>query len=151
MRERLGELHLGDAATRPGPGPSATGWPPLGWTLALVEIGTGGQVGTLLGDVPWIRAGAVEAGDDTAPSDATLLARARRAREAAGAEVGLAVHASRGTDDTAVSIAVVTPTTETLEHRTAFLGGANGRIRAALAAAAVLLASLDLPPGSAKP
>ena len=39
------------------------------------------------------------------------------------AEVGLAVHASRGTDDTAVTIAVVTPAGEVVEHRTAFLGG----------------------------
>ena len=123
----------------------------LGWTVALVEIGTGGQVGTLVGDVAWIRAATVEAGDDTVPGDAELLVRARHARDEAGAEVGFTVHASRGTDDTAVSIAVVTPTTETLEHRTAFLGGANGRIRAALAAAAVVLASLDLPPGSVKP
>jgi len=123
----------------------------LGWTVALVEIGTGGQVGTLVGDVAWIRAATVEAGDDTVPGHAELLVRARHARDEAGAEVGFTVHASRGTDDTAVSIAVVTPTTETLEHRTAFLGGANGRSRAALAAAAVVLASLDLPPGSVKP
>ena len=132
----------------------------LGWTVAIVEIGTGGQVGTLLGDAAWIRA-ATTLGSETAspddpgpaphPSDDALLAQARQAREAVGAEVGLAVHASRGTDDTAVSIAVVTPDGETVEHRTAFLGGANGRIRAALAAAAVLLASLDLPRGAPKP
>ena len=94
---------------------------------------------------------AAETGSGDTPSDDALLARARQARAAGDAQVGLAVHASRGTDDTAVSIAVVTPTKDVVEHRTAFLGGANGRIRAALAAAAVLLASLDLPPGSAKP
>jgi nicotinamide-nucleotide amidase len=27
----------------------------LGWTLAAVEIGTGGSFGTLLGDAPWVR------------------------------------------------------------------------------------------------
>ena len=27
----------------------------LGWTLAVVEIGTGGSLGALLGDEPWLR------------------------------------------------------------------------------------------------
>jgi nicotinamide-nucleotide amidase len=123
----------------------------LGWTLAVFEIDTGGQVAALIGDVDWVRASTAVAGDGTDPTDADLLARARHARDGAGADVGLAVHATRGTDDTAVSIAVATPTAETVEHRMAFLGGSNGRIRAALAAAAVLLASLDLPPGPANP
>jgi hypothetical protein len=50
-----------------------------------------------------------------------------------------------------VTIAVVTPAREVVEHRTAFLGGASGRIRAALAAAAVLRASIDLPAEPANP
>jgi competence/damage-inducible protein CinA-like protein len=150
VRERLGSYiwAIGDTTWAGAIGDRLAA---LGWTVAIVEIGTGGQVGALFGDVDWVRAGTVEAGAETAPSDADLAERARRARDAAGAEVGVAIHASRGTDDTAVTIAVVTPTAETVEHRTAFLGGANGRSRAALAAAAVLLASLDLPPGSAKP
>lgn len=123
----------------------------LGWTVAVIEIGTGGQVGALFGDVPWLRACTGVASDDTRPSDDELLERTRRARDDAGAEVGLAVHAGSRADDTAVSIAVVTPAVELVDHRTAFLGGANGRIRAALVAADVLRSSLDLPPSGSKP
>jgi nicotinamide-nucleotide amidase len=123
----------------------------LGWTVAVIEIGTGGQVGALFGDVPWVRTCTGVAAEDATPTDDELLERARQTRDDAGSDVGLAVHAGSRADDTAVSIAVVTPAGETVDHRTAFLGGANGRIRAALAAAAVLRAALDLPPGGAKP
>ena len=65
----------------------------LGWTLAVVEIGTGGQVGTLLGDVAMDpRLDDPSAGDDAdARRRRRLIPRARRARDEAGAEVGLAV------------------------------------------------------------
>jgi nicotinamide-nucleotide amidase len=123
----------------------------LGWRLAVVEIGTGGQVGTLLGDVEWlvfaesiaadVQAARGQAGHGDPDEDA-LLAAARRAREESGAEVGLAVRAHERRGDTAVSVAVVTPEGEHRERRLAFQGGRLGRTRAALNAAGVLLARL---------
>ncbi len=117
----------------------------LGWTLAIEEIGTGGQVGALFGDVPWIRLVVARAAEPGRPSEADLRARAAAARDAGGADVGLAVHVADGGDDAIASVAVGTPRSTTFERRTMFLGGANGRTRAALAAAAILLASLALP------
>jgi nicotinamide-nucleotide amidase len=138
----------------------------LGWTMAAVEIGTGASLGTLLGDVPWVRfieaisadapaaaahhigadadgaADADAAGDDV-PDD--LVVFARRARELGGAEVGLAVHARPRVGDTAVSVAISMPHGERRLRRVVFLTGPMGRSRAALAAAAVLLETLRTP------
>jgi nicotinamide-nucleotide amidase len=114
----------------------------LGWRLATCEIGLRGALVTLLGDVEWVvRAEVVPAtsGDTTA---AALVAEARRIRDAARAEVGLAVRVRERGGDTAVSIAVVSPAGEHHERRMAFLGGHHGRTRAALLAAAVLLGAL---------
>jgi competence/damage-inducible protein CinA-like protein len=124
----------------------------LGWTLAVVEIGTGGSVGGLFGDAAWIRFdeaiaaqapaaaahGASDDEDDEASSHG-LMAYARRARELGGSEVGLAVRARARAGDTAVSVAVVTPSGERHVTRVVFLAGPIGRSRAALTAAAVLL------------
>ncbi len=125
----------------------------LGWRLAVVEIGTGGQVGALLGDVDWLvfdesttaDGGVAQPDADQgvdADADDTTIAHARRARERSGAQVGLAVRTRERDGDTAVSIAVATPEREHVERRLAFLGGRLGRTRAALVAAAVLLATL---------
>jgi nicotinamide-nucleotide amidase len=127
----------------------------LGWTLATVEIGTGGSLAALVGDAPWVRfdesialdAPAASAhgtadphGEEEAADD--LIRLARRARELGGAEVGLAVRARPRTGDTAVSIAVVTPNGERRVRRLVFLMGPMGRSRVALAAAAALLETL---------
>ena len=124
----------------------------LGWTLGVVEIGTGASVGSLLGDVPWLRfdesialgapAGSArgEANDDEPSDDLTHFAQ--RARELGGADVGLAIRARPRTGDTAVSIAIVTPTGGRRVRRVVFLTGPMGRSRAALAAATVLLETL---------
>jgi hypothetical protein len=113
----------------------------LGWRLAIVEIGTGGQVAALLGDVEWL-ALAESFGPATPVARAqgrdALPRHARRAMEAAGVDVGLAVEARPRGADTAVSIAIVTPRGERRERRLAFLGGRLGRSRAALTTAAVL-------------
>jgi nicotinamide-nucleotide amidase len=131
----------------------------LGWTLAVVEIGTGGSLMALFGDAPWVRFdesispdapaatahGHEEEPDDDVPDD--LVRFAHRARELGGAEVGLAVRARPRTGDTAVSIAISTPTGERRVRRVVFLTGPMGRSRAALAAGAVLLETLrDVPP-----
>ncbi len=130
----------------------------LGWTMAIVEIGTGGSLNALLGDAPWIRfdesiaADAPAAGahglatDDTGNDDADdpddLERYALRARELGGADVGLAVRARPRTGDTAVSIAISTPHGSRRVRRSVFLTGPMGRSRSALTAAASLLEAL---------
>jgi nicotinamide-nucleotide amidase len=113
----------------------------LGWRLALVELGTRGQVTGLLGDVDWL-ALAESRLDDDAAGDATLTDLAREIRGRAGVEVGLAVRARARGADTAVTVAVMTPDSEHRETRRAFLGGSHGRTRAALIAASVLFVAL---------
>ena len=112
-----------------------------GWRLALVELGTRGQVISLFGDVDWLALAEArpEPRDD---GDASLTDIARAIRERAGVEVGLAVRARERGGDTAVTVAVVVPGSEHRETRRAFLGGSHGRTRAALTAAGVLYAVL---------
>ena len=113
-----------------------------GWRLALVELGTRGQVTTLFGDVDWLAHAEARPDDHADEEDATLTDLARRIRQQAGVEVGLAVRARERGGDTAVSVAVVTPGSEHRETRRAFLGGSHGRTRAALTAASVLFIGL---------
>ena len=118
-----------------------------GWTLSTVEIGTGGTVATLLGGLTAVtrtesRAAApVGSPTDEDPRD-EVAALADAARSAGAADVGMAVRIAPRGDDTAVSVAVVTPAGVHRERRLAFLGGSLGASRAALAAASVLLAVL---------
>jgi nicotinamide-nucleotide amidase len=123
----------------------------LGWTLAVVEIGTGGSLNALFGDAPWVRfdesisleAPAAAHGDDDADEASDDLIRfAQRARQLGGADVGLAVRARPRTGDTAVSIAIVTAAGERRVRRVVFLTGPMGRSRVALTAAAALLETL---------
>lgn len=124
----------------------------LGWTIAIVEIGTGGSLNGLLGDTAWVRfdetidpeAPAASAHgastDDDGHDDSDDLERfAARARQLGGAEVGIAVRARPRTGDTAVSIAISTPHGDRRVRRSVFLTGPMGRSRAALTAAAALL------------
>lgn len=116
-----------------------------GWRVAVVEIGTGGQVAGLLGDVPWLAIDESIAPDGPAagPDEvATDLAHARRAMTAGGADVGLVVRTHDRRGDLAVRIVVVSGEDEHVERRLAFLSGRQGRSRAALHAAAVLRARL---------
>ena len=157
--ERVGE-HVWATGTTTWSEALGTRLDELGWTLAAVEIGTGGSLMALLGDAPWVRfdesiaadAPAATAHDDPSPeadSDPAaddvpdgLVRFARRARELGGADVGLAVRARPRTGDTAVAIAIVTPSRERRISRVVFLTGPMGRSRVALAAAAVLLETL---------
>jgi len=113
----------------------------LGWGLAIVEVGTGGSLARLLGDVEWLRRTESLAADPT-DGAAALERLAGAARDTGRCEVGVAVRAAPRGDDTAVSIVVASPHGLHRERRLAFLGGAQGRSRAALTAAAVLLAEL---------
>jgi competence/damage-inducible protein CinA-like protein len=129
----------------------------LGWTLSVVEIGTGGSVDALLGDAPWLRFD--EAISPEAPAAAAhgvplddgdeiaddLVRFARRARELGGSEVGLAVRIRPRTGDTAVSMAISTPDGDHRARRLVFLTGSMGRSRAALTAAAFLFEALAAP------
>jgi nicotinamide-nucleotide amidase len=118
----------------------------LRWSLAVVEIGTGGSLNALLGDEDWLHFDeSIAPGSPAAEGHAAddLEADARRARELGGADVGIAVRARPRTGDTAVSIAIVTPRGERRVRRLVFLTGPMGRSRAALAAAAVLLEALE--------
>ncbi len=121
-----------------------------GWTLSTVEIATGGTLLGLLGEQPWLRFGETLAGPDVAgvaahagEDDAhRLLALARRARTAGGSDVGVAVEIRLHGSDTDVLMGVVTPEQERADSALAFLGGQQGRARAALNTAAFLWRSL---------
>lgn len=116
------------------------------WTLGLVEVATGGSLATLLGDRDWLRFTEMLAGDTaTARAHRTadgLEHLARRAAELGQAPVGIGVRARPRQADTAVSVVVVGPDWVHRERRMVFLGGVNGRLRAALAAVHVLLTAV---------
>ncbi len=132
-----------------------------GWALATYEQGTGGSFLNLVGDVPWLRRaevmsaaeGAAESADDGAaggppaieehdPASRRMEYLAGWARDAASCQVGLAVEARPHGKDLTVRVAVVTPDGTTSERRLAFMGGPQGRSRAALTAASILLSRL---------
>ncbi len=118
----------------------------LGWRLAVEEIGTGGQVAALFGDAPWLAVVTARplTGNQPAPDDdgSGLVGVARRARETAEADAGLAVRVRPRGSELAVTVAVATPTTERRQTRTTYIGGSMGRSQAALIAAATLLTAL---------
>jgi nicotinamide-nucleotide amidase len=131
-----------------------------GWTLACVEIGTGGSFATLLGDRDWVRLAETLAPDAPAathhadpdqtretdtpapgPTDG-LEALARNGLQVGGADVGVGIRVRARGDDSAVTVVVVLPGRVHRERRIAFLGGSQGRLRAALTAAHIVLTEL---------
>ena len=116
----------------------------LSWRLAIEEMGTGGQLAALFGDVEWLAL--VESrplGEPNADDGGDgLLERARLVRSTAGVDVGLAVRARPRGSQLAVSVAIVTPNGEHRQTRTTYMGGSIGRSQAALLAAASLFAAL---------
>jgi hypothetical protein len=148
VRERLGE-HIwaeGDTTWSEAIGERLD---ELGWRLTVDELGTGGQVAALLGDVPWLavaRGRPLDAEADHAAEPADdgggLVGSAGRARDAAGVEVGLAVKARPRGSELAVTVAVVSPRVERRQTRTTYVGGSMGRSQAALIATATLLDAL---------
>jgi nicotinamide-nucleotide amidase len=117
-----------------------------GVTLAVIEVGTAGSLASLLGDRDWLRFSETLAGDTaTAREHRTvdgLEHLARRAAELGGAGIAIGVRARARGADTAVSVVVTGPGWVHRERRMVFLGGANGRTRAALAAVHVLLLAI---------
>lgn len=119
------------------------------WRLAVVEVGTRGSLGALLGEtvdrLAFIESLPAPPAGLEKPED--LAERVRQIGH--DAEVGLAIKLRARGGDTGASIAVVTPNGLHRERRVVFLDGAAGRTRAALAAADVLLRQLRRPDGSA--
>ena len=130
----------------------------LGMTLACVEVGTGGSFASLVGDREWLRFAETLAADvpaathhagtddvaDTAepgPTDG-LEALTRNGQQVGGSDVGIGIRVRARGDDMAVTVVVVLPDRTHRERRLAFLGGAQGRLRAALVAAHILLVEL---------
>jgi nicotinamide-nucleotide amidase len=145
IRAQLGELVWAEGDTS---------WPDAigealgqrGAGLAVVEVGTGGSFGALLGDRDWVRFRETLAPDGaTARSHGTaagLEGLVRRAAELGETPYAIGIRARPRGPDTAVSFVVAGPDWIHRERRMVFLGGANGRSRAALAAAHTLLTAL---------
>jgi nicotinamide-nucleotide amidase len=154
------------------PGAVAAALDSRGWRLSAIEVGLRGALLDLLGEgledrlvlgqavatreaaLPTRVAAFGPAGGADEPAGAagpappdgsrrSLEELADHIRRAGGTEVGLAVEARERGGDTAASVAVVTPGSRHRETRVVFLGGAQGRSRAAVAATAILLSRLN--------
>ena len=110
---------------------------PLGWHVALTEIGTGGSAAKLLGEAMWLHSARL-APPDAAADAASLVELAERARRESGAQVGLVVRALEVGEDTPVELAAVGPFGIAEARQLAFLTGQEGRHRAGIFAAAFL-------------
>jgi len=107
--------------------------------LATVEIGTAGQLLSLLGPASFLQYGQLLRSEvATAHARDNLGLYAERVREMSGAHLGLAVRAEEQAGDMAVEVAIATAKGAEVNQRTAFLTGEQGRRRAALAACATL-------------
>ena len=113
-----------------------------GWTLATTERGTAGALVGLLRGLPALARADVNNDHDLAIDATTVATDAERVRTAAGADVGFALATVDRDVDTRVLVAVATPSGTQGHERLAFQRGAQGADRAAIAGAAVLLASL---------
>jgi nicotinamide-nucleotide amidase len=112
------------------------------WLLGTEEIGTGGQLAALLGDVGWLTSmghpGGTWVSGGTQDED-RLIDRARRILDRSGVDVALVVNVRPRGAEFAVTIAIVTPDAERTVTRTTYTGGLMGRSQAALLAAAALV------------
>jgi nicotinamide-nucleotide amidase len=114
-----------------------------GRTLATAEFGTAGQLQALLGDADYLLFGElVRAPEDVEHAATNLGHYAQRVREVGHSDIGLALYAREARGDTHVRVAIATADGSHEEQRVAFLGGEDGRRRAALAACSVLWAWL---------
>lgn len=113
-----------------------------GWTLATTERGTAGALVALLRGLPTLTRAEVDNDRSAAIDAASVAAEAERIRAAAGTDVGFAIATIDREADARVLVAVATPSGTLSDERLAFQRGALGADRAAIAAAAVLLAAL---------
>ncbi|HVL54455.1 MAG TPA: molybdopterin-binding protein [Vitreimonas sp.] len=109
-----------------------------GWSIATSETGTGGALVSLLAGLNGLRRAVVLADADAASVEEEAVA----VREAAGADIGVALRVGARGDDTDVRIAIATAGGLHVEDRVALLRGSQGYHRAALAAADVVLGYL---------
>jgi len=108
-------------------------------TLSVVEIGTGGQLEALLGNAQFLLFGELLRNPEDVTRAATDLGHyAEAVRHLSGSDIGLALYARETRGDTHVRVAIATADALVEEQRIAFLGGDDGRRRAALAACSVL-------------
>jgi nicotinamide-nucleotide amidase len=115
-----------------------------GWRLAAAEVGLRGALTALLGEGLGERLALAESRPSRPRSGRAGAARlASVARTSGAAEVGLGAEVRARGDDTAVTVTVDGPLGTRRETRVVFTSGPIGRGRAAIAAAAVLLAYLD--------
>lgn len=110
-------------------------------SLAAVEIGTAGALAALIGDAPFLRF--LELVAPGSPLDDAhgqgVEPYAVQVRDIASADVGLAVRVRERGNDMAVHVALaLTDDDVRTVTRTAFMGGAQGRRRAAIVACAEL-------------
>jgi len=134
LRERVGEYVFAEGAQTWADALAAR---LAGRTMAVVEMGTGGQLAALLGAADFLVHGELERGEP-GRGEPELNERAQRARAERGVDVAVAVRASENDGDTNVIVAVATDAATRKVARKAFLGGDEGRRRAALAACAAL-------------
>ena len=109
-----------------------------GRAVASVESGTAGAFAGLVGSSAWLVRGEVLR---TLPGD--LRQAAEAARQAASADIGMAMRVRPRGVDLAVGIGLARSGGTTRVTRMAFIGGEAGRRRAAVIAAAELWRSLD--------
>ncbi|MDP8905090.1 MAG: molybdopterin-binding protein [Chloroflexota bacterium] len=122
------------------------GWPEAlaarlgGRSLAVAEVGTGGQLLALLGGSSFVVRG------ELLRTRRTVAELAEEARRSAAADVGMAVRATEREVETRVEVAIASASGTLAQERSAFLGGAEGRRRAAIAACAALWQRLKAGP-----
>ena len=114
-----------------------------GRTVAVVELGTAGQLTALLGDAEFLTFAELLRDGHAATRATTDLGNfAKRVRQIGHADIGVAVLARETKGDTHVRVAFATATELYEEKKIAFLGGTEGRRRAALSASAAFWAWL---------
>ncbi len=111
-----------------------------GWTLATTERDTRGAMVSLLRTLDaLVFAEVVNDPEGPAPDP---VAEAERVRAQAGTDVGLAIRGTPARGEMRVDIGIATPAGTHRDRKLALLRGSQGADRAAIAAAAVLLAHL---------
>ncbi|HUR16904.1 MAG TPA: competence/damage-inducible protein A [Candidatus Limnocylindrales bacterium] len=114
-----------------------------GRKVAVVELGTAGQLTQMLGDAEFLTFAELLRDPHDLTRAATDLGHyAERVREVGQADIGLAVLARETHGDTHLRVAISTNDESHEEKRVAFLGGSEGRRRAALSACAAFWAWL---------